>query len=123
MTYLLIGIGGFLGANARYLLGGWIAERYGTAFPYGTLVINVSGSFILGFFLVFVSERVFAHPHLRVFFAIGFLGAYTTFSTFSFESLALIQERSYLLAIANMVGSVLLGLTAALVGMIVARLF
>jgi CrcB protein len=123
VAYLLIGIGGFLGANARYLLGGWIAERYGTAFPYGTLVINVSGSFILGFFLVFISERVLAHPHWRGFFAIGFLGAYTTFSTFSFESLALIQERSYLLALANMVGSVILGLTAALVGMIMARLF
>jgi CrcB protein len=122
VTYLLIGIGGFLGANARYLVGGWIAERFGAAFPYGTLVINVSGSFILGFFLVFISERLFVHPNWRLFFAIGFLGAYTTFSTFSFESLALIQERAYLLAMANMVGSVLLGLTAALGGMIVARL-
>jgi fluoride exporter len=122
VTYLLIGIGGFLGANARYLVGGWIAERFGTTFPYGTLIINVSGSFMLGFFLVFISERVFVHPNWRLFFAIGFLGAYTTFSTFSFESLALIEERAYLLAMANMVGSVILGLTAALGGMIVARL-
>ncbi len=122
MTYLLIGLGGFLGANARYLVGGWVAERYGTSFPYGTLVINASGSFVLGFFLVLVSERVLAHPNWRLFLAIGFLGAYTTFSTFSFESLALIQERSYFLALANMVGSVVLGLIAALVGMVVARL-
>jgi fluoride exporter len=121
VTYLVIGTGGFLGANARYLLGGWIAERCGTSFPYGTLVINASGSFILGFFLVFISERALVHPNWRLFFAIGFLGAYTTSSTFSFESLALIQERSYLLALASMVGSVILGLTAALDGMIVAR--
>ena len=122
MAYLLIGIGGFLGANARYLVGGWIAERYGTSFPYGTLIINVSGSFMLGFFLVIISERLLAHPNWRLFFAIGFLGAYTTFSTFSFESLALIQERSYLLALTNMVGSVVLGLIAALGGMAIARL-
>jgi CrcB protein len=122
LTYLLIGIGGFLGANARYLVGGWIAERYGTSFPYGTLIINVSGSFILGFFLVFISERLLVHPNWRLFVAIGFLGAYTTFSTFSFESLALIQERSYLLALTNVVGSVVLGLIAALVGMVIARL-
>ena len=74
MTYLLIGIGGFLGCNARYLLGGWIAERYGTSFPYGTMVINVSGSFIIGFFLALISERFIVHPNWRLFFAIGFLG-------------------------------------------------
>jgi CrcB protein len=122
VAYLLIGIGGFLGANARYLVGGWIAERYGSAFPYGTLVINASGSFILGFFMVLISERVLGHPNWQLFFAIGFLGAYTTFSTFSFESLALIQERLYLQASANVVGSVVLGLIAVLAGMIVGRL-
>ena len=123
MTYLLIGIGGFLGCNARYLLGGWIAERYGTSFPYSTMVINVSGSFVIGFFLVLISERFIVHPHWRLFFAIGFLGGYTTFSTFSFENFALLQERSYLLALANMLGSVALGLMAVVAGIIVARLF
>jgi CrcB protein len=122
VTYLLIGLGGFLGANARYLVAGWIAGHYGTAFPYGTFIINISGSFILGFFLVFISERVLVHPNWRLFFAIGFLGAYTTFSTFSFENLVLIQERSYLLAMVNMVGSVVLGLIATVGGVIVARL-
>jgi CrcB protein len=122
VVYLLIGIGGFLGANARYLVAGWITERLGAAFPYSTLVINVSGSFILGFVLIFISERVRVHANWRLFFAIGFLGAYTTFSTFSFENFALIQERSYVLALANMLGSVFLGLIAVVAGIIVARL-
>jgi fluoride exporter len=122
VTYLLIGIGGFLGCNARYLLGGWIAERYGTSFPYGTMVINVSGSFIIGFFLVLISERFIVHPNWRLFLAIGFLGGYTTFSTFSFETFSLIQERSFFLTLANMVGSVVIGQISVLAGMILARL-
>jgi CrcB protein len=122
VAYLLIGIGGFLGANARYLVAGWITERLGGSFPYGTLIINVSGSFMLGFFMEFISDHLFVHPHGRLFFATGFLGAYTTFSTFSFESLALLQEGSYFLASANIVGSVMLGLMAVLAGMIISRL-
>ena len=122
VAYLLIGIGGFLGANARYLVAEWITERLGASFPYGTLVINVSGSFILGFFSIFISERLLVHANWRLFFAIGFLGAYTTFSTFSFENVALIQERSYVLALVNMLGSVFLGLIAVVAGIIVARL-
>jgi fluoride exporter len=121
VTYLLIGIGGFLGANARYLVAGWITERLGGSFPYGTMIINVSGSFILGLFLEFTADRLFVHPHWRLFFAIGFLGAYTTFSTFSFESLALLEEGSYILAIVNMVGSMVLGLIAVLAGVIICR--
>lgn len=123
MTYLLIGIGGFLGANARYLVAGWIAERYGASFPYGTLVINVSGSFVLGLFIVLVTDRFMIHPYWRLFFAIGFLGGYTTFSTFSFESFELLLKGSFLPAAANMAGSVLLGQMAVLVGMMLARLF
>jgi CrcB protein len=123
VTYLLIGIGGFLGANARYLVAGWMTERYGYSFPYGTLVINVSGSFVLGLFLALSTDRLIIHPHWRLFFAIGFLGGYTTFSAFSFESFSLLLERSFLLAVANMVGSVLLGQLAVLVGMLIARLF
>ena len=122
MTYLLIGIGGFLGANARYVVAGCVTERYGASFPYGTLVINVSGSFLLGLFLALITDRFIVHPYWRLFFAIGFLGGYTTFSTFSFESFALLLERSFLLAVANMAGSVLLGQLAVLVGMWVARL-
>jgi fluoride exporter len=123
MTYLLIGIGGFLGANARYFVAVWVAERLGSVFPYGTLIINVSGSFILGFLGGAIAEGILVHPNWRLFFAIGFLGAYTTFSTFSFENFMLIQERLYLQALVNMLASVCLGLMAILGGMIVARLF
>ncbi len=123
MRYLVISLGGVLGANARYLLGNWVAARYGTSFPYGTMLINVSGSFVIGFFLVLITERFVVHPNWRLFFAVGFLGAYTTFSTFSFESATLIQGGSWLLGLANMVGSVVLGLVAVLAGMALARLF
>jgi CrcB protein len=123
VTYLLIGIGGFLGANARYLVAGWIAARYGASFPYGTMVINVSGSFVLGLFLVLITDRFIIHPYWRLFFAIGFLGGYTTFSTFSFESFELLVERSFWLAAANVTGSVLLGQMAVLAGIMLARLF
>ena len=123
MDYLVVGLGGFLGANARYLVANWIGERYGTSFPYGTLVINVSGSFIIGLFLILVTERFLVHPNWRLFFSVGFLGAYTTFSTFSFENLLLLQQGSWLPGLVYMVGSVLLGLVAALSGMALARLF
>jgi CrcB protein len=120
--YLIIGIGGFLGANFRYLVGGWVADWLGSDFPYGTLIINVSGSFIIGMFLTLITDRFAAPPNLRLFFAIGFLGAYTTFSTFSFESLALIQSRAYLAAAVNVVGSTVLGLLAVAAGVVLGRL-
>ena len=123
MQYLVISLGGILGANARYLLGTWITERYGTSFPYGTLVINVSGSFVIGLFLTLIAERFVLHPNWRLFFAVGFLGAYTTFSTFSYESVVLLQNGGWRLGLGNLVGSVVLGPIAVVMGMVVARLF
>jgi CrcB protein len=123
VRYLVISLGGILGANARYLLGNWIAARYGASFPYGTMVINVSGSFVIGFFLVLTTERFVVHPNWRLFFAVGFLGAYTTFSTFSFETATLFQNGSWSLGLANVFWSVVLGLVAVLAGMALGRLF
>lgn len=117
---LWVGLGGFLGANARYLLGGWIAARYGTLFPLGTFVINVTGSFILGFFLTLAQERVLIHPNVRLLFAVGFVGAYTTFSTFEYESMRLLQDGELLWSLVNLVGSVLTGGVAVLAGIILA---
>ena len=123
MEYLVIGIGGFLGANARYLVSGWITHVWGTTFPWGTLIINVSGSFLLGVLMVNLMTRPFVSPHYRLFFAVGFLGAYTTFSTFSYETLRLLQDQSIGLALLNIMGSVLLGLIGVLVGVWVGRCF
>jgi len=122
VEYLVIGIGGFLGANARYLVAGWAAQRFGTTFPYGTFIINVSGSFILGLFLVVVQERTFIHPNYRLFFAVGFLGAYTTFSTFTYESLRLLQDGSILLGLTNIFASVVIGLLGVVLGVVLGGL-
>ena len=117
---LWVGLGGFLGANARYLLGLWVAGRVGTTFPYGTLVINVTGSFILGLIMGLLDAHVLA-PAVRLSLAIGFVGAYTTFSTFTYETLRLIENGSLLLATANVFGSVLLGMLAVVAGVVAGR--
>jgi fluoride exporter len=123
VEYLVIGLGGFLGANTRYLVAGWAAQRFGAIFPYGTFIINISGSFILGFFLAFLRDRAFIRPNYRLFFATGFLGAYTTFSTFSYESLQLLQDGSILLGFTNVLGSVIAGLIGVFVGFVLGGLF
>ncbi len=120
---LWVGLGGFLGANARFWLGGWIAQRFGTQFPWGTFVINISGAFILGLFATVVSERVIAAPYWRLLVAIGFVGAYTTFSTFEYETLTLTESGALLRAIANVVFSVLAGFLAVWLGAKIARSF
>jgi len=122
MTYLAISIGAVFGANARYLVGGWISDRFGSSFPYGTLVINVSGSLAIGFILTLISEQVVAPWWWRPAFAVGFLGAYTTFSTFTYETLTLLNQGSFFLAFANVVSSAGIGLAAVFAGATLARL-
>ena len=119
--YLLIGLGGFLGANVRYLLGGWAAEKWGSGFPFGTLLINVTGSFILGLFMAVISQRLSLDPRWRLFFAVGFLGAYTTFSTYTFETIQLVLAGGWWPAALNLLASNTLGLGAALLGVAVGR--
>jgi CrcB protein len=121
IAILWVGLGGFLGANARYLLGGWIAARMGTLFPYGTFVINITGSFILGFFLAFIQDRPWVHPTARLLFSIGFVGAYTTFSTYTYETIALMENGQVLLAAINCIGSVVAGLLAVFAGIVLGR--
>ena len=120
MTYLAISVGAVLGANARFLVGGWVADRLGPAFPYGTLVINVTGSILIGFVLTIATERLVA-PWFVPLLAIGFLGSYTTFSTFSYETLALIQDGAMINAAANVVVSVMAALLGVYVGTVLAR--
>ncbi len=98
-----------------------MAARMGTLFPYGTIVINITGSFILGLFIGLVETRPWVHPSARLLFAIGFVGAYTTFSTFSYETIALMENGELLLASINCVGSVVAGLLAVFVGLVLGR--
>ena len=86
MNYLWIALGAVVGASARYFLSGYIARVFSTTFPYGTLLINVTGSLVLGFFLVLAGERMLLDPRWRLLVAIGFCGSYTTFSSYAFES-------------------------------------
>jgi CrcB protein len=119
--YLWISIGAILGANLRYWLGGWIISRLGSGFPYGTLLINVTGSFILGVIMAMSSNHYVLDPRLRIFLTIGLLGSYTTFSTFTYESVALLQQGQWWLGIANLFGSSLIGALFALFGLWVGR--
>lgn len=118
---LWIGLGGFLGANARYLVNRAALSWLGPGYPYGTLAVNFSGSLLLGFFLVWTTERVLADYHLRLLIAIGFCGAYTTFSSFSFETLKLFEQGHYWLAASNFLSNNLLALAGAIGGAALAR--
>ena len=120
-TVLWIGLGGFLGANARYALGMWAAGRWGTAFPYGTLAANALGSFVLAFLLTLAAGRVSGVPGARLFVAVGFLGGFTTFSTFSYETVSLLQQNDWWPALLNLAANMGLGLLGAFLGVVVAR--
>lgn len=121
MEYLLVGLGGFLGANARYILGVWLIGRLGPSFPFHTLLINVTGSLAIGVIVVLLTERLMADPAWRLLLVIGFLGGYTTFSSYAFEVLALVEAGEWLQAGWYVLGSNVLGLVAAYAGMVVAR--
>lgn len=121
MVYLSIAAGGALGAIARYLVDVWVSERAGAAFPFGTLVINVSGSFVVGLLAALLMERGVVDPELRPFLMIGFLGAYTTFSTWMLESLRLAEGGEWVAVVANIGGSVALGMLAVTFGLLVGR--
>jgi CrcB protein len=121
MTILVLALGATLGAAARYYVTLWMEARFGAAFPYGTLLINVLGSFLLGAFITLSSEWSTIGPELRLLVATGFCGSFTTFSTFSNETLFLLTSGSYLSAVLNVVGSVLLGLLGAVLGVVLVR--
>lgn len=121
MRTLWIGTAGFAGAIARYGLEGWVSGRTAGAFPWGTLAVNTSGSFLLGLLFTLFAERFLMNPSLRSALTIGFVGAYTTFSTFSLETVRLIEDGASGLALVNVVGSVVLGIAAVYTGTFVGR--
>ncbi len=118
MTYLWLGLGGAIGTIARFWLNGVISRRLGETFPWGTLTINVTGSFIIGlFFALTVTEgRWFVGPTFRTFFMVGICGGYTTFSSFSLQTLNLARDGEWLYAGGNVVLSVILCLVAVWLG-------
>jgi fluoride exporter len=121
-TVIGIAVAGALGALARYGLDGAVSRRAAGAFPWGTLVVNVSGSFALGFVFTLLTERWLAAPWVRSALTIGFLGAYTTFSTLSLESYRLLEDGAYGLAFANLLGSLAAGVAAVYAGVVLGRL-
>jgi fluoride exporter len=117
----IIGIGGFLGAISRYGVALWIGQRWGRSFPLGTFVINVSGSFLIGLLMSLFTERFMVNPQWRLMLVVGFLGAYTTFSTFEYETGTLLKDSEWLIAGLNVVLSVFAGFVALKLGEVIAK--
>ena len=121
MKYVLIFLGGGIGAALRYWMQGVVYSRTGTDFPYGTIAVNVLGCLVIGFLMVSLEERFLATPSLRLFLTIGILGGFTTFSSFSFETLALVRDGEMVRALANVGLTVISCLSATWVGMLVGK--
>lgn len=114
--------GAGIGGGLRYAVGGWIAERWGASFPWGTFAVNISGAFVLGVVMALSVERSLLPPAWRLFLGVGILGGYTTFSTLSYESIALVQRGLYAQGALNMFGSAAAGLVAVFAGIVVGRM-
>lgn len=119
--FIIIAIGAALGANARYWLSNWFVGRVGPEFPWGTLFINVSGGLLIGLVLTVLNQRLVSDPAARLLLVTGFLGAYTTFSTFTYETMRLLQNGDVGPALFNAAGSVTIGLAATFGGMWLGR--
>ena len=121
VAVLLIGVGGFAGAIARYLVDGRVSVLTGGSLPWGTFIVNVSGSFGVGLLFALVMERAALPAELRGPLMIGFIGAYTTFSTLALESWRMIEDGAWLYAGANLLGSIVVGLAAVIGGIALGR--
>lgn len=120
--FLLISLGAIVGANLRYWVGDWVAQRAGASFPFGTLIVNLTGTLLLGIFLTLATERFLIDPRWRVLVAIGFCGSYTTFSSYTYESVNLILTGQTTLGVVNLFGSALLGGLVMIAGIYLGRL-
>ncbi len=121
LKFFAVAVGGALGACSRYFVSLWVASRLGADFPYGTLLVNVVGCFIIGAFLTLTTERIIVNPYWQLIITVGFLGGLTTFSSFGYETLRLADGANLLPAISNIALNVCVGLLATWAGMVLAR--
>lgn len=121
MRLIWIGLASFLGGIGRYLIDGWVVSATRGSFPWGTFVVNATGSFLLGLIFTVLTERFLPHPEFRIAITIGFLGAYTTFSTFAFETFKLAEDGAVALATFNIVASIAVGVIAVWLGVVAGR--
>jgi fluoride exporter len=119
---LWVGVGGAGGSISRYVLGLWIADRLGASFPWGTMIINISGSLVIGLLLTVLTNKVVADPAWRLLLVVGFLGGYTTFSSYTFEAMTLADAGDWMDALAYLLGSNVLSLLAVVIGAMLAGL-
>lgn len=124
MTSILwIGLGGFIGANSRYWLGSLINRWLGTGFPWATGLVNITGALAIGIIATLFADRAIDNESLRLFLIVGVLGGYTTFSSYTWEAITLMQEDRWLAAIAYLAGSNTLGILACVAGVFIARIW
>lgn len=115
-------LGGGIGSVTRYAVSLWAAARLGTSFPYGTLIANVAGCFIIGLFMTIVTERFIANPYWRLLITTGFLGGFTTFSSYSYETFKLLEDTGADAAFYNLAANLVVGLLATWLGIKVVRM-
>ena len=119
--YVMVLVGGAAGSLARFVVGTAIMTRVGGRFPWGTIFINITGSFLIGFLMTLLTERLQPHPYWRLALVVGFLGGYTTFSSFEWETYAAVREGGFWIGLTNVAGSVMLGYAAVWLGALLTR--
>lgn len=121
LKIMMVAVGGSIGATTRYLVSTWAADKFGTNFPYGTLIVNVVGCFIIGAFMTLATERMIVSPYWRLLITVGFVGGLTTFSSYSYETLKLLQEADIMMAMSNLLANLILGFFGTWLGISAAR--
>lgn len=121
MSYLLIAVFGAAGAVSRYAVDGWVADATHGQFPWGTFVVNIAGAFLLGLLIAVTTERLLPHPNWRIALGVGFLGSFTTFSTYAYETVKLAEDGAIGIALLSTVALVSIGILAAAVGLAAGR--